>query len=297
MRIRLALAALLVALLFAIAPGSGASPNGELDVTAVTQTFSRGPESSSNRSITVFFHSAKSAPPGASGTLAVPENLRLEGPVDIAITNVETSSRPTPDTIAYWGSSEKIGPGQPRIRRGRAPDSHYSGGSTGMADPVRLASIGADGGCTGTYTAHISFIGTSSVTLTDEQDFLDPLIISSPHDGQTNFARPIVVSWNRVPRAAGYRVTATARAADGRIVLWENAWHSDAWRSWGVLWAVRRHLLMSADETTCIIPPGIFMGGPVLLRVTALSYQARGKGPMRVLGWAQSSTSMTLRGR
>ena len=80
-------------------------------------------------------------------------------------------------------------------------------------------------------------------------------------------------------------------------MLWENDWRSDAWELNGVEWALRNHKLLSADQMSVTIAPGIFMGGPVQVRVTAISAPAAGKGPVRPTVWAQSSTSFELVGR
>lgn len=297
---RLALLGILVVLASAAAQGfPRLLPETDMRIALITQTFMRHGSVSTNRSVTALLHSQAAAPEGAAGVLDLPVGLGVDGPIAIPMFNVDPRTVPQEyDTVVYWGSRPTIAVGQPRVRRGRSTlGQRFLEGSTGLADPTRLASVEGTASAKGLYRVRLPYVGDGQITVTDAQDFLEPLRILAPANGRVDFARPIEIVWNPVARAVAYCVTATSRAGDGRTVLWENSWRSDAWELNGVLWALRNHKLLSADQMSVTIAPGIFMGGPVQVRVTAISAPASGKGPVRPTVWAQSSTSFELTGR
>lgn len=297
MKRRLAVLLILAAL---SSPPLCARVAGEMTVAAVTQTFVRQGTMATNRSISAYYHAVKEAPEGASATLEVPAALGVGTAVPIQITNITpgAESPDEPEIVGFWGSGDTIPANQPRIRKAHSDHPpRFTTGSTGMADPTRVAAIPSTAASSGTYLARVSYVGEASIFLTDLQNFLDPLVVTQPADGTVDFSGPIVIGWNPVGRAAGYRVTATARPADGRVIVWENALNSHRWRTHGVTAALRAHTLLPAEETSCTIPAGVFSSGPVLLRITALSPQAIGKGALKVVGWAQSTTTLELDAR
>lgn len=291
---------LLVLLLSTMAHGfPRIPPTTELRVTLITQTFMRHGAMSTNRSVTAILHSQSIAPEGASGQLDVPTSLGVSSPIPVPMFNVDPRSLPQEfDTVVYWGSRPTIAVGQPRVRKGRSTlGLRYLDGSTGLADPTRLASVDATASGKGPFHVRLPSIGDGTLVVSDAQDFLDPVHILAPANGLADFSRPIDIVWSPVPRAVGYSVTATARTGDGRTVLWENAWRTDAYERYGIEWAVRNSKLLPADQMSATIAPGIFMGGPVIVRVTAFSASATGKGVVGSTAWAQSSTSFELSGR
>lgn len=268
-------------------------------IALITQTFMRHGSVSTNRSVTAVLHSQATAPEGALGVLHVPEGLGVSGPISIPMFNVDPRAVPQEfDTIVYWGSRPTIAVGQPRVRKGRSTlGQRYLDGSTGLADPTRLASVDGTASAKGAFRIRLPYVGDGQIAVTDAQEFLEPLRILAPANGHVDFSRPIEIVWSPVPRAVAYCVTATARAGDGRTMLWENAWRSDAWELNGVTWALRNSKLIPADQMAVTIAPGIFMGGPVQVRVTAISAEAYGRGTVHPTVWAQSSTSFDLIGR
>lgn len=269
----------------------------ELTVTALTQNFSLGSSRSTNHSIQAYYHVPKAAPAGATATLDLPTTLGAGASVGIEIINIRPQKLP-PRLLRqlYWGSFEAVPFHQPLSQWIYGADErHYRGGSNGEADPTGLASIGPTASASGDYTAHLSYVGDTTVTFTEAQDFLDPLIITKPSRERIDFTRPVIVTWKPLPRAIAYQVEASMRGVDGRQIVWENAWKSNTWRGSSIMSAVASHHLLGPDETTVTIPAGIFSGGgPVLLRVHAYSAEVSGRGVMFARGWAQSTASLEL---
>lgn len=298
-RLTAGLATLLIALCCASHAFPPFPPEAELRIAFITQTLMRDGALSTNRSVSALLHARKAAPAGAAALLELPASLGVPGPLQIAMINVVGRDEPRGlDAVVYWGSQSAIPLGQPRVRKARAAGLvRFREGASGLADPVRLTAIGAAATAKGVYRVRLGYVGEGSVTVTEAQEFLAPVQVVAPADGRVDFSRPIEIAWSPMPHAVAWCVTATARGGDGRTVLWESAWRADAWALEGVEWGLRNHKLLPASQTSVILAPGIFMGGPVQVSVTAISAAASGRGAVRPTAWAQSSTTFELRGR
>lgn len=299
-RVTLVILALIGCAVAVVAGGARASKpgkiSGKLTIAAVTQSFAKRGNLSTNRSLTAYFHTALRAPTGCTASLELPQGLGVGSTVPMQVENIESSTNTAEsEVLHFWGCSPRIARGQPKsgLPKG-AFTREYTEGSTGMADPTKLATVPASASSQGQYRAHVSYLGDASLTFASAQDFLEPLVLHEPSTVNADFAGPVTLSWNRVARAVGYQISASGHNAAGTAVVWENARNSSEWRSKGVTAATRAGKLIPGDQTTCVIPARIFAKGPVLLNITALSLEVRGKGALKSVGWAQSSTSVQL---
>lgn len=273
-----------------------AAPAGLATLYANTQTSRFGAQSMTQRGIAGYYFTPKTAPAGATAQMDVPTALGLASPVPWTVqNNTGAAGAAASETVRYWGCSAKVLKGQPEVVKGAAStQGHVASGSSGYPDPMKLLGITDASHVPGDYALHVSYLGDVNLTLTDAQDFLEPLVLTAPADGAAvNTAQAIELSWNRVPRAVGYGAYASGKNAAGKTVFWSCTRNVMTWRELGVAGAVKAGALMPADHTTCTIPAGIF-SGPVTLSVTAYSTDVWGKGALRIVGWAQSVATVQL---
>ncbi len=299
-RVRLRIAAVIVVgVLAASAAVSWAGPfwffsqGSEISLAVITQTLCRNGVCSSVRRLNVLYRTQRRAPKGASASLKLPSGLEVGTSVKISVTNVRHPRGPRKRTILrYWGCYEKVPRGEPHLVDHVPPDlPDLVAGSIGMADPTRLLAIPARAVAEGPYEVHISYLGSACIVLGPLQDFLEPLVITSPSEHRVAFDAPINVAWKPVSRAAGYQVVARGETAAGQQVFWENGYDSSVWRSRGVRAALRAGRILGSGVTRATIPEGIFGAGPLVLTVIAISEDVRGTGKVGARGWAESDTT------
>lgn len=290
---------LLLASAWLVAMQGGAAKSksqGELVITAITQTFAMHGALSTNHSLMAYYHATRRAPGGATASLDLPPGLGCGANIPMQVNNIDRNGASTEvDVLQFWGEGNIILRGQPHVRKGSgAYMPHYRGGSTGVADLTRVSTILASASCAGTYVAHVGYVGDTPINFSEAQDFLEPVLFDPPSGGHVDFSKPIVFRWSFVRHSVGYQITATGHNAEGAPVMWENALDSAAWRNRGASAALRAGKLIPAYQTSCVVPQGIFAQGPVVVNIVALSAETRGNGVLNAIGWSQSMTSTQL---
>ncbi len=220
---------------------------------------------------------------GARATVSLPEGFKIAGPVDMAFDNnamKAAANAPGKKTklLEYWGSGREITGIQPKVTVSdgkqpadegslKLPDKSYAYWPTETTKPISAASV------QGTYGIKTSFCGNSSVTLSKEQDHLDPIDITNT-DGDTDLTKPIVVRWKPVANAAGYILK--AYGGDGsQTITWTSSPDLEAartieYRALGkddVEKYLKTGVLIPSYVASCTIPAGIFKGSASVMLV------------------------------
>jgi hypothetical protein len=251
------------------------------------------------------FTTPDEAPTSASASLALPAGLGRPSPATLSVNQPREipggMARPLPIQM-FAGGGETIPAGQPaesevhRIffgylsRQMRAPES-YEGAAT-VALPVapqRPAGVEPPAppettSAVGEYALQTSYAGNARFEIGAAHDFLDVIEVNLPEQAP-DFSKPLTLSWQKLPRAIGYRVRALAQK------------QLEGGRATGVLWtssrvlpknvqdeqvfddtarAVRDGLLLNADTTNVTIPAGILSG------VTSATFIVEAFGPVKV---------------
>jgi len=263
---------------------------GQMNWSANTQTFRYGTTVTNMRNVAGDFHASVRAPQGATAQMDVPSGLGIPSPLPWIVENVQAGGAAGASEVwRYWGCSATVPKGQPEILKGSgAAAGVFVGGSRGYADPMKTTGINEASRIKGDYTLHISYLGDIAITMTDAQEFLDPLIVTAPAEPSTvDATKAIALAWNAVPRAAAYGVFASGKNKAGKSVIWSSTRGMNAWSDLGVAKAVKKGVLLPPDHLACTIPAGIFTG-QVSVSITAYSTETWGKGVLPALGWAQS---------
>jgi hypothetical protein len=251
------------------------------------------------------FTTPDEAPENASATLALPAGLGRPSPAILRVGQPREipggMARPLPIEM-YAGGGETIPAGQPaasevhRIffgylsHQSRAPES-YEGAATvalpvapqrppGVEPPSPPETTSA----VGKYALQTSYAGNAQFEIDAAHDFLDALQVNLPEQ-TPDFSKPLTLTWQKLPRAIGYRVRALAQK------------QPEGGRATGVLWtssrvlptniqdeqvfddtarAVKDALLLNADTTSVTIPAGVLTGA------TSVTFIIEAFGPVKV---------------
>jgi hypothetical protein len=208
-----------------------------------------------------------------------------------------TPSRPgefNPDAVKdftikiYWGSSEKVKPGQPKVIKWegltaeqkqamRRQASESGGGGSYFYKPnwttgywpasERAGKIAEGASLVGDYALATSYTGNVSITAPPNVNFLAPLELTSPKlDKSVPLDRPVALAWKQIPNALGLHATAFGMEGKNTLVLWSSSeiYSDDLMADWGYLQMAKvRELvdatvMMRGDKTSATVPEGIF---------------------------------------
>lgn len=280
------------------------APAGNFQLIMMTTASNFSGYSSVSRTMAASFTAPKAAPAGATAKMTVPEGMGLVNPIPYTIQNLQgETGGASAEVVHFWNSSPTIPKGQPEILKGQsqAEKTTWKGGSSGYPDPTQMKYVKPNqfmldetSKVPGSYQVNISYVGDIQVDMTEKQQFLGPLTITSPASSAIDTSAAIEVTWTHVPNALGYTVYASGKDTKGRTCYWENSYHAQTtWYTQGAAAAVKAGKLVSPDNCKVTIPAAIFKG-PVTLSVTGYSQEAKGKGPLNPWGWAQSLASMQL---
>ena len=266
---------------------------GEATIMVLTSSSVFGEFSNTQHVITSFFSTNLKAPEGASGTLTVPKDLGIGPVVPLTIQNNEAVEQP--DRLYYWSCTEAVPKGQPEVRgwKWKKKDWWWTVRSSAIADPMKMMGLTAQSPVPGTYTMDSTYTGKMSVNLSQAQQFLPALKVSSPPSGALDTSKPIPVTWEGVEGAGGYYVSAYGKNAEGKDVTWESAYDAALWQRMGLTKALEKGLLHGPEHRSCTIPAGIFKG-QVAIMVSGVTPIATGTGVFSYWGWAESKTTVLL---
>ncbi len=166
----------------------------------------------------------------------------------------------------YWGSSETVLEGQPKIQ---PVDSKKTFSEDNKMSHVIWPGPGtealpADISAVGTYKLTSETCGTAEVTLDTQQDFLGPVEPIGLDKG-VEIEKAIKIEWKPVPNALAYLVSAdgygekenvhwtTSKDPEKAFKLYETALTEDELKK-----HIEEGILLPATAVQCTIPAGIF---------------------------------------
>jgi hypothetical protein len=284
-------------------------------------------------------------PAGTEGTHAIPPGQNMGpslplltvprpqrgGTAPEATENVE-QQRPKGRLLLYWGCSETVRPGQPRILdMATAGPMDFAKFFVGRYAPERGATsvpghavwpnekdrqrVPANASLQGEHAVSGEGVPASlKFAIGDRQDFMDKLNLSAPGDPKAS----ITASWNAVTTARAYFLSAMGSTQSSDMILWSSSELPEA--GFGLMdylsnaqvdqW-VKEKVLLPATAQRCAIPAGIYgdaAGG--MLRAIAygnelnLLHPPRPADPKALALWNPEwslrvrvkSTSMTMLG-
>lgn len=163
-------------------------------------------------------------------SIALPNGLKLGKSIDLQI---DPAGAPKPDpeppskvsVYRYWGSGREVAAGQPEVGRPQdsAQDSVANMPTNSYASwpTMDSAELKDNAATPGEYALKTNYCGSTTFTLTPEQNFLSPINITSSA-AKADLAKPIAVTWRPVPNAVGYLIRAYG-GSDTRTVTWTSA--------------------------------------------------------------------------
>lgn len=251
------------------------------------------------KSLTMELYSDRPADAQCKAEVTAPSGLKLDGPAKLFIDLKQkvSSSAPAskPGTAeevfinkAYWGCSETVPEGQPKITK-----SNETGNNNASAEDRNINALPSNSyafwpgpnskplnenaATPGIYTLVTNYCGNTSVTLEQEQNFLDTIeLINVPK--KADLDKAIKVTWKPVPNALAYVVN--AYGGSGNVsVDWTSGSDPAAIADIEVrpvskeeiTKLIEKKALLPPEVTSCTIPAGIFKGSwSVFLTVTAI---------------------------
>lgn len=268
---------------------------------------------SATKTMTMNLISDKKVDKNSTAQCAVPEDLKVGTPVKLTI-DLPVEGTPAPEYVpekekvsetsetdfkmkTYWGCSEEVRPGQPKV----IDSASIKEAASAVKDKVDLSKTshsawqndeshaywpGSDGKMVsaksvapGEYKLTTNYCGGTSLTLAAEQDFLAPIELVGM-DKPADLEQPIKVEWKSVPNAAAYLLTAFG-GTDKETIMWTSSedpeWTHAAEVSGKAIskknletW-IKSKALLPANATSCMVPRGIFKGcDTAMLMITAI---------------------------
>jgi len=270
------------------------------------------------RMLTVRLWSPGLAPDSATASIVPPSGLQLGQKLDLDIfrpkpaqpagggggTGSSSSNGAPPDlTIKfYWGSSDTVQPGQPKIFN---LATMTPGQQMEMASHMKgmnpMASGGASGGnyfykdgwttgywptdaepgdipdnasMAGTFNLNTSFAGNCTIDAPSNVDFLAPITMTSPDlSVKPALDAALAFQWNQIPNALGEYAKAIGFEGKSTLIIWSSAdvfddtllGNTDYMQMSEVNDAVSKHIFMPGDSTHMTIPAGIFANSEMMM--------------------------------
>jgi hypothetical protein len=263
----------------------GMTPGRHLDIAFVTQRKPGGTE-------------AAQAMPAGSGLAPslslLPVKVEPRGPATAAPGEPGEFEQPKGRILFYWGCSETVRPGQPRVldfsratpqdwgnfMQGRAPRERGAVARPGHSiwpNEKDRRNVGRDASLAGEHVLTGEGVPADlRFTLAAAQDFMAPIALQQAG----SLSDVLRLSWQAVPNARAYFLNAMSGSEQGgaaEIVFWSSAEVPDF--GMGLLdyaspanieqW-LREKVLLAPAVTQCAIPQGIFAkGGGGMLRMIA----------------------------
>ncbi len=241
-----------------------------------------------SKSVTMSISSAKRTDEIPSVIVTVPEGLKVgpfvklkvEFPKPAPATDAKPADSSNTKTKIYWGSSETIPSGQPKIEDTASDASDTQQGGSFAYWPIGYSGEkvpGPDSKLAGKYSLTSNYCGETSITLDNQQSFLEGINLIAPNE-KADTAKPIKIIWKKIPRAVGYIVNAFG-GNDKESIYWTSCSDPDKASEIETTPITKemsasylsKKLLLKPDTTSCTIPAGIFKGATnIMLTVTAV---------------------------
>ncbi|MCX6344856.1 MAG: hypothetical protein NT018_07260 [Armatimonadetes bacterium] len=241
-----------------------------------------------SKSVTMSLTSANRTDEIPSVKVTVPEGLkvgpfvklRVEFPKPAPATAVKPADSSKMKTKIYWGGSETIPSGQPKIEDAASDTSDTQQSGSFAYWPIGYSGEkvpGPNSKLAGKYSLTSNYCGETSITLDNQQSFLEGINLIGLGD-TVDTAKPIKISWKKIPRAVGYIVNAFG-GNDKESIYWTSC--SDPDKASEIETSpvtkdvtasyLSKKLLLKPDTTSCTIPAGVFKGSTdIMITVTAV---------------------------
>lgn len=253
------------------------------------------------RQLNVRLWSPGIAPDGATAVLAPPAGLKKGNKLNLMLyrpkagqTTSEGSREFDPDNTPdytikiYWGSSETVQPGQPKIikwtdmgeearlamkeraREVNARSSYFykPNWTTGYwPNKSEEGVIDKDASLVGKYSLTTSYTGNVDIEAPTEVDFLPGIIMSSPNlDNKIDLKKFVAFEWSPITHALGLNAAAIGMEGKNTLIMWSSSevFEDNIMGDMGFLQMaqvrdfVSRTIFMPGDRTKMTIPAGIF---------------------------------------
>lgn len=237
----------------------------------------------------------RNKPSGTEGTHAIPPGMAMGQslplipvkpptpgkPEKAGPSDEEEPEKPKGKLLFYWGCSETVRPGQPRvIDFAKSGPEEWARFMTGRfardrgAKAVPGRSVWPNERDRQRVPAQALLEGEHAVTgegvpeglrfaLKNEYDFMPKLAMNAA--GDPNASVPI--SWQRLPTARGYFLTAMGGRGENEMVFWSSSEQPDP--GWGLLdylppaqvtKLIQEKVVLPPSTERCAVPKGIFAG-------------------------------------
>ena len=223
----------------------------------------------------------------------------------------DPASNPNFTIKMYWGSSETVKEGQPKVivwkgltpeqqaamneraRDARAGSSYFykPNWTTGYWPAKNQpGTIDPDASLTGTYTLSTNYAGNVAIDAPENVNFLAPFEINSPNlEQKIDFNKAINFKWNTIPNLLGQSASIIGMEGQNTLIMWSSAevFVEGLMGDLGYLQMseVRDHVsnnvFMPGDRTQVDVPAGIFKDADMAMMTMA------GYGPGTALDNAQ----------
>lgn len=275
------------------------------------------------RILNVRLWSPSIAPPDATASIVPPAGLKQGNKLDLELYRPkgEKSEEPvrgfepdkTPDyTIKiYWGSSETVREGQPKIikwtgltpeqqevmkekaREMNARNSYFykPNWTTGYWPTKKQpGQIDKDASLVGKYSLTTNYTGNVEIEAPSNVDFLAPINMSSPNlENKLDLNKFIPFQWAQIPNALGLNGGIMGMEGNNTMILWNSSevFVDGLMGDMGFLQMaevrdyVEKTVFMAGDRTSVTVPAGIFANADFVMMNMA------GYGPGAALETAQ----------
>jgi hypothetical protein len=254
------------------------------------------------RSVDVRLWSPSLAPANATASVAVPAGLKVGPKMDLELYRpspaensgktqggFDPDSNPDFTVKMYWGSSETVRPGQPKVfkygqltpeqkeeMKRRANEGNPGGGgyfykpnwTTGFWPTKKQpGKIAADASLTGTYELTTNYTGNVKLDVPAGVEFLNPIELVSPSlKSELALDQAMAFEWKPIPGALGQFASVIAMEGKNTLIMWSSsevytegmAFDSGFLQMADVKDKVANKIFMPADQVKATAPAGIF---------------------------------------
>lgn len=253
-----------------------------------------------SRVLNIRLWSPSIAPPEAKATVAPPGGLKQGNKLDLELyrpkggTSEEKTREFDPDSVPdytikiYWGSSDKVRTGQPRIfkwtdmspeikeamkqraREAQAKGSYFykPNWTTGYwPTKSQPGNIDGDASLVGKYSLTTNYTGNVDIEAPGNVNFLAGYDLSSPNfTKKIDLKKPMVFNWSEIPNALGQFAGIMGMEGKNTMIFWSSS-EVDSDMMMGdmgflqmaeVRDFVEKTIFMPGDKTTVTCPEAIF---------------------------------------
>ncbi|MBC8064982.1 MAG: hypothetical protein H7Y17_09140 [Chlorobia bacterium] len=265
------------------------------------------------------------APANAKASVAPPSGLKLGAKLDLDLyrpepgatgstqkdKNFDPDSNPEFTVKIYWGSSDTVRDGQPKVIKwtdipadqkeaikernrevNRANSYFYKPNWTTGYWPTKAqpGSIDKAASLVGKYALTTTYTGNVEIEAPSNVDFLDPIVISSPNlEKKLDLKKSIPLIWKEIPNALGLNGMAIGMEGKNTLIMWSSSevFTEGLMSDMGFLQMaevrdfVQKTVFMPGNKANVTIPAGIFQGADFAM------FNMAGYGPGAALDKAQ----------